>query len=307
MTTTTKELATTEVVAELVPMLTKEEAKKLSNQIKSASEKFVTSRSHLQDLIEQAYNGQIHEALGTTWVAWFADTVRISVEDEDERKLWSESLGVKGMSQRAIGKVLGVSAATVNRDQKETAAKADESGVPHETPAEKSTGLDGKEYTRPEPKQPEQDEPLDTTAVDFDDDDEPQNRHQAETLRDADETVWAVAAAMSVAFIGATKFDDDVTREAVPKHIKNIRENVAEVNKAVKAASAIWNATKAAKATAPKPAAKAPAKAPSKPATKKTPAKKAPAKRAPVKRQRRPVIPGSDARLHTTITPGATK
>src|ERR1700737_5551792 len=95
-----------EIVEDAAP-LSEGEAKKLNAKIKTACERFTTSREHLQDLLEQAYSGKIHTALGLpSWTAWFAENVSITPADKAERQAWAAAMRGRGMSHRAIAHVL---------------------------------------------------------------------------------------------------------------------------------------------------------------------------------------------------------
>jgi DNA-binding CsgD family transcriptional regulator len=141
-----------EIVDDTTP-LSETEAKTLNTEIQSACASFTTSREHLQDLLEQAFCGKIDAALGyPSWSAWVAENVDITPSDKTERQLWAAAMSGKGMSQRAIADVLGVSVGTVN---------ADIAGVQNRTPdgsadvIDITTGRDGKTYQRG-PKAPPQ-------------------------------------------------------------------------------------------------------------------------------------------------------
>jgi len=137
-----------------------EKAKELDAQIRKASEQVVNSFDHLIDLLEQAALGQIHVALGyKSWTAYVKDAVKIAPVDRDERKALAELMSGKGMSNRTIAAITGVSEGTVRNDL----ADAD-------TP-EEVTGLDGKTYKKRKPQQHKEsgEEPLDVEEVDEDD------------------------------------------------------------------------------------------------------------------------------------------
>jgi predicted transcriptional regulator len=92
-------------------------AKNLNADIKVACEHFTTSREHLQDLLEQAYDGKIDVALGyPSWTKWFSENVTITPTDRAERQAWAAAMSGKGMSQRAIAEVLGCDQKTVSND-----------------------------------------------------------------------------------------------------------------------------------------------------------------------------------------------
>lgn len=126
MTTTTTDLAVIEpeeVEGELPQPLTKREATALTKKIISLSDKVEKSRDktielfdEMKSLVQQAKEGEVHKALGVKWNNWLADTVRITGFERDDRKSLATWLTGEGMSTRAIGLMLGVSAMTVSRD-----------------------------------------------------------------------------------------------------------------------------------------------------------------------------------------------
>jgi hypothetical protein len=126
-------------------LISKEQAEVLTAEIRRACVEFVELRDHLQELIRQAHAGQIHNALGyASWTAWFADTVQIAPADKAQRQLWVAFMSGEGMSQRAIGKSLGVDQRTVSNDLR--------SGEENSSP-DNVIGLDGKRYN-PKRRQP---------------------------------------------------------------------------------------------------------------------------------------------------------
>jgi hypothetical protein len=148
-----------EIVYEATP-LSETEAKALNSEIHWACEQYLIRQETLQDLLEQAYTGQIHVALSyPSWTAWFAKNVHITPEDKAERQLWAAAMSGRGMSQRAIAAVLGVTQPTVSNDLRsgDKDLSPDEGNEPG---PDKTTGLDNKTYKRkpkepePEPKQP---------------------------------------------------------------------------------------------------------------------------------------------------------
>lgn len=135
------------VEAEIVEpqALNKAQAKALDKKVRAASDKWANDRETLADLLDEAARGQIHEALGLpSWTAWFNDAVQIRPVDLTERKALVALMSERGMSQRAIAGVLGVSKGTVQNDQVETGQSC---------PVE-SNGLDGKVRKR-KPKEPD--------------------------------------------------------------------------------------------------------------------------------------------------------
>lgn len=122
---TTTDIAVIPTVdAELVGPLTKTKARQLDKKIRSTADKTVKSNQHTLELFDElkgyvaeAKTGEIHKALGLkSWTAYLADAVHITVVARDDRKAVTQWLSGEGMSQRAIGQMLGVGFGTVNRD-----------------------------------------------------------------------------------------------------------------------------------------------------------------------------------------------
>jgi hypothetical protein len=126
MTTSTDIAVIPTVDAEIVEpqLLNKTEAKRLDKKIRTAADKTVKSNQRtlelfdeLKGLVAEAKTGEIHKALGLkSWPAYLADAVHITVAARDDRKAVTQWLSGEGMSQRAIGAMLGVGFGTVNRD-----------------------------------------------------------------------------------------------------------------------------------------------------------------------------------------------
>ena len=140
--------------------LNKKQAKALEKKLRAAADKVETNFNALLDLMEQAFLGEIHKALGLkSWSAYIADAANINVSDKWEREALVSLMSGKGMSQRAIASALGVSVSTVNRDL---------SGVPSGTREPDAdpvptTGIDGKTYKRKDIESEQ--EPLDVEEV----------------------------------------------------------------------------------------------------------------------------------------------
>lgn len=142
--------------------LTTKQAQALDKRIRAASDRLVNSGEKLLDLLDQAARGEIHEALGVSWTAWFRDAVRIIPTDKHERKALVAIMSGKGMSQRAISGVLNVSKGTVQNDQADG----------QECPPDNVIGLDGS--TRPRHREPKDPEPRDPITGVSDDDVQPE-------------------------------------------------------------------------------------------------------------------------------------
>lgn len=118
--------------------LTAEQARALTDGIRARV-------ADLLPLIKQAYEGRADQALGyATWHDYcMAELSGIRIPLTDRPAAVAE-LRQNGMSTRAIGSALGVSAATVTRDL---------AGVSSETP-DRVTGIDGQSYASAQPAKP---------------------------------------------------------------------------------------------------------------------------------------------------------
>jgi hypothetical protein len=170
-TMTTTDVATQDepIEGEVVEPLTKKAAEALDKKIRAASDRFVTHREKLIELLDEAARGEIHEALGySSWTAWVKDAVQIQVVDADERRALVALMSGKGMSQRVIAGTLNVSKKTVQNDQQHL-----DKGI-------QVNGADGKTYSRIPPKkkatpkpEPVEQEPQDAEEVDLPDEEVP--------------------------------------------------------------------------------------------------------------------------------------
>lgn len=141
--------------------LSKAKAEALDKKLIAAVTTVGNSMGALADLVTEAKDGQIHLALGfASWTSYFAERVTTPMMAIGERKAVAAMLHDEGMSNRAIGAVLGVSVGTVVTDVRSGKAKAQEEAeatgqpVPTPKPAGKTVGKDGKEYKRPVAKKP---------------------------------------------------------------------------------------------------------------------------------------------------------
>lgn len=131
-----------ETELEVFELLNKRQATALDKKVRATSDKVTTNVNALVGLLEEAMNGQIHEALEfPSWTAWVKDAVQIQVDDRLERKSLVALMSGKGMSQRAIAGTLGVSQKTVDRDLEEVESESAE-----------VTGLDNKSYSKTKKK-----------------------------------------------------------------------------------------------------------------------------------------------------------
>lgn len=202
--------------------MTRDEAERLTERIRLTATSFMETRDKLAALIREAQEGRAHEALGfASWTAYVAavcsDTPLMRLS-RDERRVIVADLAEQGMSTRAIAPVVGVHHDTVARDVRSapvvnttptshtpTAHTFEpspwEPAVNRDTGEIKPaavTGLDGKTYQRPEPKErtPKRRPLAETTrrallalndaveklAIEIDDDRFPQNKDELAPL-----------------------------------------------------------------------------------------------------------------------------
>ena len=160
--------------------MSRDDAERLTERIRLTAVSFMETRDKLARYVREAQEGRAHEALGyRSWTEYiaqvFSDTPLMRLT-RDERRVIVADLSEQGMSTRAIAPIVGASHETVSKDL--------QSPVRNLTPASPSTpdeptfdptpdwdpttgevlagsgenpprvtGLDGKTYTRPEPKE----------------------------------------------------------------------------------------------------------------------------------------------------------
>lgn len=159
--------------------MSRDDAERLTERIRLTAVSFMETRDKLARYVREAQEGQAHIALGyRSWTEYiaqvFSDTPLMRLT-RDERRVIVADLAEQGMSTRAIAPVVGAPRETVRRM---VAEGRDPNGSPASpsTPAEPTfdptpawdvtageitdtpeprpvTGLDGKTYTRPEPKE----------------------------------------------------------------------------------------------------------------------------------------------------------
>lgn len=169
----------------VVTLMSAGEAQRLTQRIKLTASGVRDSLFKLRNLVDEAKHSNVWQVLGyQSWTAYLADTLA----DEpmrlgrDERQELVGYLSGEGLSTRAIAPIVGVSKDTVQRDVAgvsfdtpspipapgpeseiavnettgeviEDAEIVDEEPSPIPTPTSRLvTGLDGKTYSRPEPK-----------------------------------------------------------------------------------------------------------------------------------------------------------
>lgn len=175
------------------PVLGRIEAERLTDRIRYTAMSVRDGVEKLQQLVTEAQEGQAHLALGyPSWTAYIADVMGedpLRLRDREERREVVSWLAGQGMSTRAIAPVVGVDQKTVSNDlrspREENSSPASpaapdeptfdptpswdpvgEDGVVDlsdptqddvlwDAPEPRTvTGMDGKTYPRPEPKEP---------------------------------------------------------------------------------------------------------------------------------------------------------
>lgn len=120
---------------EITETLTEDQARRLTERIRIAATNYTEAKAKILALVDEAKAGQAHVALGyASWTAYLSDVL----SDEplrlarDERRELGGRLADEGMSNVAIGKVLGVHDTTVARDiesRRTTSANAEVAGA----------------------------------------------------------------------------------------------------------------------------------------------------------------------------------
>lgn len=141
-------------------------ARRLTERIRIAAVNYSEAKEKLLRLVSEAKDGSAHVALGyASWTAYLADVMseeplRLA---RDERREVVQLLSDEGMSTRAIAPVFGVHHDTVAEDRKAGVGNPtpdpaprvpNATSAPSLAPAPSITGMDGKEYSRPEPREP---------------------------------------------------------------------------------------------------------------------------------------------------------
>jgi hypothetical protein len=182
--------------------LSEGKARVLDKQIRQAGARVATEQDKLIELLNKAATGQIHTALGyPSWPAYLKDAVSIVLSDREERKALASLMSGKGVSNRAVAAMLGVSEATVRRDT-EGAEKPDT-----------VEGLDG----TPQPRKKRDDNVIDAEVVDDEPDDV--ERTPADVVED-------FAAEVDTLLINVQAFKDILNddEELLPKARKRLAQ-----------------------------------------------------------------------------------
>lgn len=141
-------------------MMDERAARKVTEQIRISAHNYSEARTKLMERVQEAKNGNAHIALKyASWTAYLAEVLgeepmRLA---RDERQDMVKMLANEGMSSRAIAPIVGASPAQVKRDvrggsfEPPAPENVDTStGEIHDEP-KPVTGMDGKEYRRPDP------------------------------------------------------------------------------------------------------------------------------------------------------------
>lgn len=145
--------------------MTEAEAHRVTEDIRHNAKSFTEYRARLMDAVDKAKAGSAHIALGyASWTAYLSEVLgeepmRLA---RAERQDMVRMLSDEGMSTRAIAPIVGANQATVVRD-----AARDANASPEPDPVNvdtetgevldepiRTTGMDGKQYSRPEPQKP---------------------------------------------------------------------------------------------------------------------------------------------------------
>jgi hypothetical protein len=159
--------------AEVVPVLTMDEAVALDREIRDRVASVNDEMLGLQELIDEAKRADLHTPLGfPSWTAYAADVFTVSNElGREQRRELVGYLAGEGMSNRAIAQAVGVTEGTVRNDKVRNDYAPDRPTITvnrtvidsatgevigEAAPPPLITGLDGKTYqpSRPKPQPP---------------------------------------------------------------------------------------------------------------------------------------------------------
>jgi len=141
-----------------VASLTEAEARRLTERIRVALDRVAHSWADLAERITEAYQRRADLAMGYGSWAEYADAELKPSEGlaADVRRQLVGMLSAQGMSTRAIAPTVGVSVGTIHADRVAGVQQLNTSSATRAEPVtpREITGLDGKTYTRPEPRTP---------------------------------------------------------------------------------------------------------------------------------------------------------
>ena len=235
------ELQVVEQVEVLVP-LDRYKAEVLDGRIRRLAKQAGEQLVQVGRLLDEAQAGQVHETLGfPSWTAYVADALGGQLQLSGEaRQAMVALMAGEGMSERAIAQATGASKTTVHRDLKQVVhcgppASGGQSirdavtleprtrPTPAAVLAEQEdaaamvTGMDGKQYRKPKPK---------------DKGDRPAPQRRRRTAR---KTVEQMAIAFGNYAVGVAELDpaDVESDERLHKEIKTIVDSIGAVQKFV--------------------------------------------------------------------------
>ncbi|OFJ52560.1 hypothetical protein BEL07_17095 [Mycolicibacterium grossiae] len=154
---------------DVVVMLGREDAERLDGRIRRLAESARAQLVKVAELVEEAKQGRIHEALGyKSWPAYLMDALggRLQLPGEDRLEVVAYLAG-EGMSTRAIASVTGVSKSTVANDLSQVSSgwtpgpdagvqeldtSSSDAAVEVLPPSETITTVDGKSFKREKSK-----------------------------------------------------------------------------------------------------------------------------------------------------------
>ncbi|MDF2991860.1 MAG: hypothetical protein K0S37_2374 [Microbacterium sp.] len=173
----------------VVTLLSEGEAQRLTQRIQLTASSVRDGLFKLRNLVDEARDSNVWQVMGfASWTAYLADTLGAEPMrlGRDERQELVGYLAGEGLSTRAIAPIVGVAHKTVARDLAPVSNDTPDSDaspasdpavaapVASPTSADAATvppkiqGLDGKQYTRPEPKLDDFHDIPDTPIVDVD-------------------------------------------------------------------------------------------------------------------------------------------
>lgn len=105
---------------EVVEPMTADDARRLTERIRIAATNYTEAKAKVLALVDEAKAGSAHIALGyKSWTAYLSDVLSdepLRLAREEGRPEFAARLAGEGMSNAAIGEVLGVHRITVGRD-----------------------------------------------------------------------------------------------------------------------------------------------------------------------------------------------
>lgn len=160
---------------EVVVPMDRHSAEQLDKRIRLIAGTVRDNFVKLAAFVEEAKAGNIHEVLGfASWTAYLADALGGQLEVKGPVRLEVvQFLAGEGMSTRGIAAITGASKSTIANDLAQVSNSGhvdlggDQSAVPNGTPADeqKTVGLDGKEYRKPNPRKKPEPKPAPAVAA----------------------------------------------------------------------------------------------------------------------------------------------